>query len=1448
MRTNPLHNVHPILAEWFRETFNQPTDVQVQAWASIEENRHTLIAAPTGSGKTLAAILPSLNRIIKANVQNDGAGRPGVKLLYITPLKALNNDIHHHVVSFSTELDKLAAQTELSWLGLKVAVRTGDTPQKVRASILRKPPDILVTTPETLYLMLTSEKAREILRSVEQVVVDEIHYMAGDKRGAHLSLSLERLEALCGRSFLRIGVSATQKPLERVATFLGGWDGDSARPVNIIESIGDKKFELRVAVLDHASAQDKEAVWFALMDRILKEMEGCRSTLIFVNNRRLCERLAQRLNDYCGGEFARSHHGSISREKRLEVEGLLKAGELKCLIATSSLELGIDVGQIDLVIQIDSPLQAASGIQRIGRAGHSVGEVSRGVIIVRTKSSLPEVAVLSRMIRERDIEPIVIRRNSIDVLNQQIVAIVAADDWTVDQLLRLIRRSDCYHTLTREKLDSLLRVLSGYFPFVRPLIDWDRNTDMLSHRSSSRMAAIMGTGTIPGTANYPVFHIDNQIQLGELDEEWVHESKVGELFQLGAQSWTIREIRNDRVLVSETVNRISEIPFWRSEGPGRSWELGETVGAFLAEICSRLEDKRKDEETIDWLGRLYGFDPPAADSLIQFVRQQQAASAVPTHRSIVIEHYQDMMNQTHVILHNVWGRKLNRTWQIVLEHHIEHRLQYRPYMCAKDNGIEMIFREWDHEWLQSIWQAASAGVDPIVMEALGRSPMFAITFRRMAEVGLLLSRQFTRTPMWQKRIRSEELLKEVLPYAEQFPFFQAAITECFEEHVDAEGLKYVLSGIESGKIQVQITENDFPSPWANQFMWDYVNQQIYESDTLSSELQMQVMNINRELAGAVFGASAVKVVYEPEVLEAERIRLEGKPESPNELTAVLKRRGDLTLAELEEVGGEHALTWVRQLEEQDRIVSIRVGSEQRWISRDEKETYEQFPHNPASVTFVLNRYIDGRISFSEAELRQRYLLTPEQSESLIGKWQQERRIERSPFTEFDGGDNAADHRITGSRTAESVPEKRWSGSKVCDRITRLSLQHFRKAGEPVEPVRLGLLLLQRHHLLPGQRMKGVESLRHIVRLLQGIFLPYSQWEQLIFPSRIEGYQKADLDLLCASGEVIWMGRREAGEKEGKIAFFLADSAPLYSPFMPTTEETSHPELLALLRAKGASFLTRLSADTGLVPSVLLEQLFDLVWEGHISNDQWSPLRNYSAAKGKLNPKLGSGLGRWYPVESLGVPIVSVEESAVAWVRHLLQNHGIITKDVISQYAPFLWETMVKVLRRLEELGTITRGLFVKGITSMQFMERDVVDMIRQPNELYTPAQELDRVVAVNAADPADLFGTVVPWPEVDGVHFARKQGNFLVYHRGMWVCWLENYGRKIVFLKDEYDKNPEMLIPIFRQMLSYGKARKIVIESWNGRQAADTAEGQILLSRGAERDRGSLVFWPSTLG
>lgn len=1428
MSDNVLQQFHPTVAEWFKLSFDQPTAVQLQAWSSLAHNQHTLIAAPTGSGKTLAALLPGMNQIIQAKLNGTNEAK-GIRLLYITPLKALNNDVHHHVVHFAEQLHELAAQTTEAWPGLRAAVRTGDTPQNVRNAILRKPPDILVITPESLYLMLTSEKAREALRTVTYVIVDEIHHIAGDKRGAHLSLTLERLVEWCGCSFLRVGVSATQKPLDQVATFLGGWEQGEARPVHIIESNENKIFELTVSVPDPiAVLHDKEAVWAVLLEGILKEMTDSRSTIIFVNNRRLCERLTQRLNDYCGGELARAHHGSLSREKRLEVERLLKQGELKCLVATSSLELGIDVGHIDLVLQIDSPLHAASGIQRMGRAGHGVGEVSRGVIIVRQRSSLAEAAVLCRMIRRREIEPIRIRRNALDVLAQQIVAMAAMDEWPLEDILSLIHRSDSYRHISRERLESLLQVLSGFFPFVRPLLFWNRETDVLSRHSSSRMAAVMGTGTIPQSANYPVFHKDSNIQLGDLDEEFVHESRIGEVFQMGAQSWVMREIKRDRVVVTEAKNRVSEIPFWRNEGVGRSYELGEKIGVFVAEVCERMEQLDNEIETVDWLRDEYGLDALAANGLMDLLSKQQAGSSVPTHQKIVIERYVDLTNQTHVILHNYWGRSLNRSWQIILERLFEQNLPYKPYIAAKDNGIELIFRQWDHAVQYLIWKIASDSVEKLLLEAIGKLPMFAITFRRIAGIALLLARQFQRTPTWQRRLRSEDLLREALPYGGQFPLLKAAIDECLEQHLDGPHLRDVLQGIEQGRIQIEVRDSDYPSPLATQFMFDYVNTQIYEADTLSSELQVQLMNVSADLAVSVFGNAALRTTIEPEVLEAEQQRLMKHPENANELYSLLKRQGDLTSLELQALCGIEAGAWTDQLKEQGLITQIKLGQEDNWICRDEQDIYRQLASNEVSVLFVMGRFIEGRISFTERELRERYRFTREQSLHMIKQWGEERRIQPSPFA-------------VGMAQGEA-----WSSSKICERILRQSLQHFRNAGEAADSSRLVRLLLQRHHLLPGQRLKGADGLRQTLELLQGIYLPFSQWETHIFPTRIEGYRRADLDGLCASGEVLWLGRKANGEKEGKISFFLADAAALISPLLPGEVETVHPELLKLLKTKGASYLTKLTAELGLSPSELLTQLFELVWEGQVSNDQFSPLRNYTMAKEKLHPKLGSGLGRWYATQSLETK-ATVEETAVAWTRQLLNCHGIITKDIAAAYSPILWEPLLRVLRRLEELGTLTRGLFVKEVGTLQFMEHDMVTEIRKPDPLMDRDSE-DSIMSVNACEPINIYGNLLAWPDVKGVSFARKPGNYLLFQNGHWTGWLENNAKKVVFLNPEHTLKPEKLLPVFVQLLKNGSMKKMVINTWNGQKAIDSEEGRVLLKHGAERDRDSLVLWLSSIG
>ncbi|GGD95957.1 DEAD/DEAH box helicase [Paenibacillus nasutitermitis] len=1523
-----LRVFHPTLAGWFAQTFGQPTDIQLDAWASILEHRHTLIAAPTGSGKTLAALLPCLNRIAEEKIAAQATGKsrkPGVRVLYITPLKALNNDIQYHIIGFMEAIERFhdenLAQETYPWPGVRSAVRTGDTSASERAKMVRNPPDVLVTTPESCYLLLTSEKGRGMLKTVETVIVDEIHGLAGDKRGAHLSLSLERLSSLCPQPVLRIGVSATQKPLERVARFLGGWESPSAvssaapaaetdsgpsgsgqpphplghvqRAVRIVESLMSKSIEVRVTMPDLSRpAKTRDAAWLPLVDRVFQLMGDARSVLVFVNSRRMCERLVLRLNEHAGYEMARAHHGSLARERRLSIEQMLKAGELRCLVATSSLELGIDVGHVELVIQIDSPKQAAAGIQRIGRAGHAVGDVSRGFILARGRSELPESAVLCRDISRRDIEEIVLPHEPLDVLSQQITAMVAAEDLEVRQLHALISQSECYREFPLARLEASLKVLAGFYPFAKPIMDWDRSLNLLQKRANTAMAAITGAGTIPQSSAYPVHHADSRVHLGELDEEYIHESRVGDVFQLGTSSWVISSIQNDRVYVKEAPNRFSEIPFWRAESGGRGYELGVKLGQFFSQLENRLNWNKEDvheqssvpvpdvsgtgEEAlpplneletaaIDWLDTEYGLDAVSAGELIGFAKSQHLALALPTDGRIVIEHYRDLMNQTRVIIHNPFGRRINRTWLLAIEHRFKQLLPYKMYGNAKDNGIELVLPEWDASWLQTLWQITPESIEPLMTEAITGSPLLAIAFRRIAETSLLLSRSFTRTPMWQKRLRSEELLKQSLPYAEHFPYLQEAMRECLHLYLDVNGLKRLLAGISAGQIDIVVQETNTPSPFAVQFLWEYINTQIYEGDGLSEATQLQLMSVSKSLAGELFGEEAVRRAIDPLIADHEAKRLEAGeliPSSPSELYTLLKWRGDLTFEEAAAItqDAEHTSDWLDSLRQTGSVTTMTFGSELRYICADETGMYESFPGTDSGIAFVAGRFAEHRLSFTEEELRGRYpALSASDAGQVVLALIRLDLIEQAPF-------------------AASSEERIWTSRRVAKRLIRLTMEQARKQAEPVDPIRWCAHMSMLQHALPGTQLTGIDGLRTIIGLLQGFYLPASHWESVIFPARMTGYRKEDLDLLCATGEVLWLGRKEEQEKEGKIAFFLADAKPLYAPYVKQApvEQSGNPKLLALLQENGASFLTKLSRDYGKPPSELLADLIALVWEGRVSNDQFAPLRLQLLTKGKQHAKTGSGLGRWYWTGSLkdhedaedvrerpapainGSAAEAETEPVLYWTQHLLDSCGIVSKELVTQLSPFSWDELLPVLRQLEHWGVVTRGLLVQGVPTLQFARREQIAAVREP----MPGRMDDALTVLSAADPANPFGLAADWPSAYGANFSRKNGNYLVLHNGIWRYWMENNGRRIVELDTpsasgtdhaapkagiEVPQKHDLLRQVFRTVLNQQGLSKIRIDRWNGEDIADSGMAAELRSLGAERDNRSLVLWASDI-
>jgi len=1319
---------HPVLASWFSDKYGEATDVQLRAWPLVAAGAHTLIAAPTGSGKTLAALMPLLNRLVLDKLAEPArrTDKGGVRILYVTPLKALNNDIREHLFDYTAEWKRRAETAGMPWPGITVGVRTGDTTQNTRASMLRHPPDVLVTTPESLYILLTSPRAREMLRTVRHVVVDEIHDLAASERGVHFSLTLERLSVLCDGTPQRIGVSATINPAERIARYLGGQeeaaDGQHApRPVEIVESDMNRRLEVRVTVPAYGERllNRREDVWTPLVEEILRHTREGATTLIFVGNRRLCERLSSRLNEMCGEGFCRSHHGSVSRERRLETEQLLREGKLRCLVATSSLELGIDIGDVDHVLQIDSLFTAASGIQRFGRAGHRVGGISRGTIIVRSRGLLPEVAVLAARIHRKQTEPIQIPRHLGAVLAQQIVAIVSQEEWRADDLYRLIRRSDNYDDYPREQFDELLDMLCGACPSVRPLIDRDPATGVLRGFSSSAYRAVTGSGTIPSSTNFPVYHAETRVHLGELDEEYVFESRVGDVFQLGATNWRIRSIRSDRVEVIEAGSGLGEIPFWRAEGQGRSFELSLEIGELVERLVRLLDEAQPSQPEArqraeELLMAEHHLSAEAAQSLISLIQAQRAASAMPSHRRIVVEWFTDDSGMTHVVIHSWFGRRFNRTWLLALQHHLEREYPHDLYTTAKDNGIELVFRVWDPLLLERIRAVNSRTIERTLLDAVPTSQMFAARFRQLAETSLLLTRGFQRTPSWLKRVRGDELLRAVMAEGTSFPLLKETYRECMEQLLDLHHVRQVLRDVEEGHIEYQVVRCDRPSPLATQFFFDFLNVAIYESDALTRDLKQRMAGISRQLAIEVFGST-------------------------------------------------------------NGMDGVEVPTDQ-----------------------------------SEAR--------------------------------------------TEEGAAEGLREANWHA--------RLDVSQYMKF------LQLG------HRLHPSYRLQGTDGVLEALSRLQGVYLPLSWWESFVLPSRVNGYRREDLDLLCASGDIIWLGRKEDGQAEGKIAFFRADAPELYAPFLPDEHiEPCHPDIYELLRTRGASFLTQLARDAGEEPSSVLGKLIDLVWQGLVTNDQFAPVRMHGqrrAAAANARGKFRSGLGRWYLVRDLrsdaaspqrtagGVDAASVdapmERSVLAWTRHLLRMYGIITRSLVQSYSPFAWEVHLAALVRMEELGLVTRGLFIRDIQALQFAEREIAERLGETFFTGDPANGEDELVALSAVDPANPYGLTVEWPNgkvnAATAGFARKPGNYMLLRGGRFLLWAANNGRKLTPVDasaSDLQKQAEYIRFTARCLIREQGQRKVKIESWNGQPIARTELAEHLARLGAERDGQAFVLWPSNV-
>src|SRR5690349_15373241 len=921
---------------WFERAFDAPTPAQEKGWPAIASGKHTLIQAPTGSGKTLAAFLYAIDKL----TPTPGTG---LRVLYVSPLKALNYDVERNLRG---PLAGLRSE-------LRVAVRTGDTPQKERAAMLREPPDILITTPESLFLLLTS-RARELLRSVDTLILDEVHAVAGTKRGAHLALSVERLEALAAQPPQRIGLSATQRPLEEIGRFVSG-----GRPIELVDAGVSKELDLQVVVpvedmreLSTPGALDQrqyesgdsgitaglevgsQSIWPSIYPALLELVREHRSTIVFVNNRRLAERLALRLNELAEEEVARAHHGSLAREQRVQIEEDLKAGRIPCLVATSSLELGIDMGAVDLVVQVESPKSVARGLQRIGRSGHSLDAVSKGRIFPKFRADLLESAVVLQRMREGAIEETQIPRNPLDVLAQQIVAICAEEEIEVAELHRLARAAYPFADLSRAQLENVLDMLAGRYPSdefaeLRPRIIWDRTAGLVRGRQGARRLAVTNAGTIPDRGLFGVHLVDGGGRVGELDEEMVYEARAGQTFLLGASTWRIEEITRDRVLVSPAPGVPGAVPFWKGEGVGRPYELGEQIGRASRELSSLTHDN-----ALERLTQRHMLDDRAAQNLLTFLEEQAAATgAIPSDRTIVVERFRDEIGDWRVCILTPFGARVHAPWAMAAAARLRDALGIEAQSIWSDDGIAFHLPDADTPPPTEELIIDPEQLEDLVVNEVGETALFGSRFRENAARSLLIPRRRPgeRTPLWQQRLKAQSLLQVARRYP-AFPIVLETYRECLQDVFDLPALKRLLHGLRTRQVDLVDVETASASPYAASLLFDYVANYMYEDDTPAAERRAQALSLDRDLLRELLGQEELRDLIDPGALAEVEQQLRGDARSPDELHDLLRRRGDLR-------EGEYPDDLAEPLLHERRAVHVRVGGEQRLIAAEDAGRY-----------------------------------------------------------------------------------------------------------------------------------------------------------------------------------------------------------------------------------------------------------------------------------------------------------------------------------------------------------------------------------------------------------------------------------------------------------------------------------------------------------------------------
>jgi ATP-dependent Lhr-like helicase len=1413
----------PPVREWFEAVFAAPTKPQVQGWPAIARGESTLILAPTGTGKTLAAFLWCINRLMFTPVPNK---QQRCRVLYISPIKALAVDVERNLRAPLVGIAQAAKRQGAEFHEPQVAIRTGDTPPAERARFLRHPADILITTPESLYLLLTSN-ARESLRSIEAVVIDEIHALVPSKRGSHLGLSMERLEHLCGRRLQRIGLSATQRPLEEVARYLGGVEASRTkeppsgpatndseilpeqesdtpavvyRPVTIIDASEQKRLDLRVEIpvedmtrLDEvdrlpsgpaSQGPTRPSIWSAIHPKLLELVRTHRSTLIFVNSRRLAERISAAINELAGETLVRAHHGSVAVAQRKEIEDRLKLGTLRGLVATSSLELGIDMGAIDLVVQIESPSSVASGMQRVGRASHHVGAVSSAIIYPKYRADLVACAAITRAMYDGSVESVHYPRNPLDVLAQQIVAMVSMEPWYVADIFRVVQSAAPYASLTLGAFESLLDMLSGRYPSdefaeLRPRLTWDRLANKLTTRQGARQVSIINGGTIPDRGLYGVFlaGATKGARVGELDEEMVFESREGDTIILGASTWRIENISHDRVLVSPAPGEPGKMPFWHGDTAGRPAEFGEKIGRMTRELL-RLPRSVAFSKLVEE----HSLDVNAAENLLRYLEEQVAATQrVPSDEDIVLEICRDELGDRRVCVLTPFGSRVHAPWCMAVTAKLRAERGMEVESMWSDDGF--VLRLPDSEAAVEIedFVLSPAEFRELVLRQLGSTSLFAAKFREAASRALLLPkrRPGMRAPLWQQRKRAADLLAVASRFS-SFPIILETYRECIRDVFDLSATAGILSKIQRGEIRLTRVESDKPSPFAGALLFSYIANYIYEGDAPLAERRAQALSIDQSQLEELLGDTDLRELLDPAALDEVEAKLQAlepdyQARHTDGLHDLLLKLGDLSDAEIAaRCASQEVVDTASELINARRAVRVRIAGEARTIPAEYAGRYrdalgtplppglaEAFLQAPADpLTEIIRRYSRIHGPFTSADIATRYQLQMPAVEAVLSKLNSQGKLLEGEF------------RPNGHH-------REWCDPEVLRQVRRKSLARLRREIEPVEQSTFVRFSTRWQGVAVPRR--GLDALLDAIESLQGAAVLASDLETEILPARIVDYQPGNLDTLMAAGEVTWVGVEQIGDRNGRIALYLTESLPLLR--LPegavvnganVPDQTPHSEraekIAEFLARQGASFFAEIhNACGGGFPGDTIEALWQLVWAGRITNDTFYPLRKLvrpddrkrkhevfdderPGSPGYLRrlrsrTSAGQAHGRWSLIgQRITVALTPTQWSANI-SQQILQRNGIVMRETaIAENIPGGYNTIYPALKTMEDSGWVRRGMFVAGLGAAQFAMPAAVDMLRSLR--VDPAAP--EVLYLAATDPANPYGTLIPWPKIDG--------------------------------------------------------------------------------------------------